>query len=102
MTTKRRLVIPSSSNEAYTSYQYNNFKNLINFKTLPEGRFLKIDYYDSGKEKERVSKLSTPNGTIHTFSYNVDGGASFVRDAESNLTGYFYDIKTKRLQSIYR
>ncbi len=68
---------------------------------MPEGRFLKINYYGAGKEKGRVFQLTTPAGVSHTFHYNLDGETK-VYDAERNCTAYCYDKKTKQLQSIKR
>jgi RHS repeat-associated protein len=91
-------IIPSHA--PWVSYEYNKNKSLKK-KILPERRFLKIEYYDSGKEKGRVSHLITPSGITHSFQYFMKG-ETLVYDAERNITKYCYDKKTKRLQSVKR
>jgi RHS repeat-associated protein len=82
------------------SYEYNKEK-LLTKKIFPEGRFLKINYHLSGKEKRRVSHLITPNGISYYFKYDLDG-ATNVFDAEGHITTYTYSKKTKRLQHVKR
>ena len=97
---KKKMSMLSSSQGITIFYRYEN--DLLRKKILPEESFLEIDYYADREEKGRVKQLITPVGVTHTFNYNVKGGASFVFDAEKNLTGYYYDIKTKQLTSIIR
>jgi len=82
------------------SYRYKD--DLLQKKCLPEGRFLEIEYYDSGEEKGRVRCLKNALGRTHYFRYNFLKAMTTVEDADKNFTQYHYSRDTKRLISVVR
>lgn len=102
---KKRLRQVLSTHSPKVQYVYDEHDRLTK-KILPEGRFLKIHYYDNGKNKGRVWNLSAPVGSdetpivTHTFAY--EDGNTHVKDAEGYFTVYSYDPKDKRLKQVVR
>lgn len=97
------------------AYEYtkreSGFSYQISKKTLPDNRYLNIDYYkrsESKKRVDRVSKISAPVGhnqkpiTTFSFSYTFHShghGETTVKNAYNHQSIYFYD-KYYRLKQI--
>lgn len=111
---KKKVTRIKSTNAISVAYCYNE-DDRINVKTLPEGRFLKISYYDTHDSWHRkpVHKLYAPVGEegkaacTHTFTYGkgknrekVGVRTTTVEDAVGNKTMYNYGDDNKRLYSI--
>lgn len=65
--------------------------------SLPNGRFVSIDYND----QNRVKSLSSPIGVTYTFSYDEKNRSSASIDAKGNKTAYYWD-ENYRLTQIDR
>ena len=116
-----QLVLIESSDVPTVAYSYKSATkksaggrkyhfNLIEQKSLPEGRYLKVEYKKSHRNDDltlayRVSQLIEPAGpenasvTTYTFEYLPKHRTTHVYDALNHKTSYYYD-KNDRLQCI--
>jgi len=101
--TSKRLLHVRSTNAIPVSYLYDEKGRMLK-RELPEGRFLKVAYCPSGKDRGKVHTLSAPVGVggsvVNTHSFSYQQGKTAVWDAAGHLTFYLFDQNTKRLDSI--
>lgn len=99
------FILCTPSHAIAATFEYDAHKRMTK-KSLPENRFLNIQYIQRGSDKGSVESLSAPVGSdntpVITHTFNYKEGSTDVQDAHHNLTRYNYHKKDKRLSNIVK